>query len=145
MKFRTVLCEDNDYVREILNFILEERDHEIYSYKDAGNCPLKSISECTCPHTNPCADIIISDVSMPECNGLEFVKNLRVNGCKIDNIALISGYWTEKDILKAIKYDCTVFHKPLNPETLGQWLNKCEENTDPQRTLSDGPFHKGQL
>ena len=136
MKYRTILCEDNKYVREVLNFILEERGHEICSFEDAGDCPLSSLTECKCNHINFCSDIIISDISMPKLNGLEFVENLRKKGCQIKNIALVSGYWTEKDISRAKKIGCTVFHKPVHPEALSEWLDNCEKDIAPQRVLS---------
>ena len=126
MKYRTILCEDNEHVREILNFILQERGHEIFSFEDAGDCPLSSLTECTCNHINPCSDIIISDVSMPKVNGLKFIENLRKNGCRIKNIALVSGYWTEKDISRAEEISCTVFHKPVEPEALFEWIENCQ-------------------
>jgi CheY-like chemotaxis protein len=139
VKYRTIFCEDNEYVREIVNFILEERGHEIFSFKDAGDCPLYSLAECKCNNTNFCSDIIISDISMPKANGLEFIEDLSKRGCKIKNIALISGYWTEKDILRAKEIGCAVFHKPLLPETLNEWLDNSEKNIDPKRVLSEFP------
>ena len=138
MKYRTVLCEDNEHVREVLRYIFKERGHEVFSFEDAGDCPLNSLTECTCNnHLSPCSDIIISDVSMPKVNGLEFVENLRKKGCKIKHIALVSGYWTEKDISRAKKIGCTVFHKPLYPEKLFEWIATCEKDIDPQRVLSE--------
>jgi two-component SAPR family response regulator len=74
---------------------------------------------------------------MPKLCGLSFIENLKNNGCKIYNIALVSGYWTEKDISKAEKIDCTVFHKPIQPEELNRWLDICEKNIDPKRILSE--------
>ena len=136
MKYRTILCEDNESVREILNFMLQERGHEVFSYKDAGDCPLSSYSGCKCNHMKFCSDLIISDVSMPNVNGLEFVENLRKNGCKIKNIALVSGFWTEKNISKAKGLGCAVFHKPVAPEELFEWIDTCEKGIDPQRVLS---------
>lgn len=136
MKYRTILCEDNEHVREVINFMLEERGHEVFSFEDAGDCPLGSLTECKCNHTNICSDIIISDVSMPKLNGLKFVENLREKGCNNKNIALVSGYWTDKDILKAKELGCTVFHKPVYPEELFEWISICEKSVDPQRVLS---------
>jgi CheY-like chemotaxis protein len=137
MKYRTILCEDNESVREIFKFILDERGHEIFSFKDAEDCPINSITECKCNHVNPCSDIIISDVSMPKVNGLEFVENLKEKGCKVKHIALISGYWTKKDVLRARKVDCTIFFKPIRPEMLNEWLDNCEKEINPQRVLSN--------
>ena len=73
MKYRTIICEDNDNMRDVLNFILQERGHEVFSYEDAGDCPISSCAECECDQQNPCADIIISDLSMPKVNGLDFI------------------------------------------------------------------------
>jgi len=136
MKYRTILCEDNESIREIFNFMLQERGHEVFAYKDAGDCPLSSYSGCKCNQMKFCSDLIISDVSMPNVNGLEFIKNLRKNGCKIKNIALVSGYWDPKDVLKAKELGCAVFHKPVAPEELFEWIDTCEKDIDPQRVLS---------
>jgi two-component system response regulator YesN len=136
MKYRTILCEDNEHVREILNFLLDERGHEIFSYEDAGDCPLNSSSEFKCYHENPCSDIIISDVSMPKLDGLKFVEKIKKSGCKVKNIALISGYWSKEDISRAKEIGCSVFHKPLKPAQLNEWLDNCEKNISPNRLLS---------
>ncbi len=137
MKYRTVLCEDNKHVREVFSYIFKNRGHEVFSYEDAGDCPLRSLAEDICDCVNPCADIILSDVSMPKVSGLEFVEELKKKDCKIKNIALVSGYWTEKDISKAKELGCTVFHKPLKTEELFEWIATCEKNIDPQRILSE--------
>jgi CheY-like chemotaxis protein len=134
-RYRTILCEDNRSVREIFSFILQERGHEVFSYEDAGDCPLSSCSECKCNHMEFCSDLIISDVSMPRVNGLKFIEDLKIKGCKIKSIALVSGYWTEKDISKAKELDCAVFYKPVAPEELFEWIDICEKDIDPQRVL----------
>ena len=136
MKYRSILCEDNETIREILNYALQKRGHEVFSYEDAGACPLNYCTESKCDQINPCADIIISDVAMPKVSGLEFVKKLRKKVCKIEHIALISGYWTEKSISKAKEFDCEVFNKPFIFEELMEWVTTCEKNIDPQRVLS---------
>jgi CheY-like chemotaxis protein len=137
MKYRTILCEDNGSVRELLNYILEERGHEVFSFKDAGDCPLSSLTECKCNHINLCTDIIITDISMPKVTGLEFIEKLKKNGCRINNIALVSGYWTEEYIAKAEELGCAVFHKPVLPDELFEWIESCEKKIDPQRVLSE--------
>jgi len=42
MKFRAILCENNEYIRKILVFILQERGHEVFTYKDAKDLSLSS-------------------------------------------------------------------------------------------------------
>ena len=135
MQFRTILCEDNESVREVITFLLEERGHEVFSYVDAGDCPLSSYDECKCNHRTACSDIIISDVAMPKVNGLQFVEHLKKHDCKINNIALVSGYWTPMDVLRAKGLGCSVFYKPVMPEDLFEWIESCEKNIDPLRKL----------
>jgi len=48
MKYRTILFEDNVYVRNVFLFILEERGHKVFSYEDPSDCPLSSLTECKC-------------------------------------------------------------------------------------------------
>ena len=137
MKYRALLCEDNEFVRDIIKFVLDERNYEVFPFEDAADCPLNSTTECFCDAENLCTDIIISDVSMPKVSGLEFVDNLRRKGCRIKHIALISGYWTDQDITRAEEIGATVFHKPFHPEVLSEWLDECEKNIDPKRVLSE--------
>jgi CheY-like chemotaxis protein len=137
MKYRTILCEDNESISKVLNLIFQERGHEVFSYEDAGDSPLSFCTECKCNQIHPCADMLISDILMPKVNGLEFVENLKKIGCKIKNIALVSGYWTEEDISRAVKIGCTVIHKPSPPEEILNWITFCEKYIDPQRVLSD--------
>jgi CheY-like chemotaxis protein len=136
MKYRTVLCEDNPYVSEVINYILEERGHEVHLFEDAADCPLSSLTECKCNHMDSCSDIIISDISMPVVNGLDFIETLREKGCKNKNIAMVSAYWTKENLARAKKLGCTVFYKPIRPTELHEWLDNCEKNIDPQRVLS---------
>ena len=126
MKYRTILCEDNECIRKILGFILQERGHEVFSYKYAKDCPLSSCSKCKGDHKDICADIIISEVSIFKANCLGVLEELIKNGCRIKNIALVSDNWAEKDISKAKGLGCRVFHKPLAPEELFAWIETCE-------------------
>ena len=137
MKYRTILCEDNEHVRNFFLFILEERGHEVFSFEDPSDSPLTSLNECKCNDMVFCSDIIISDVSMPFVNGLNFVETLRKKGCKNKNIALVSGFWTKKDILRAEKIGCAIFFKPIQPEILNKWLDTCEKNISQQRILKE--------
>ena len=137
MKFRTIICDDNELVRDIYYHILFEHGHEVYSFGDAQYCPLNAIFDSDCNNVTPCSDILISDVSMPQVNGLDFVENLHAKGCKIEHIALISGYWADEDISRAKQLGCSVFHKPMELKDLCEWLAKCEANVNPQRVLSD--------
>ena len=63
------------------------------------------------------------------------VNLMKKNECSINNISLVSDNWTEKDISKAKGLSCNVFHKPVSPEELFEWIDSCEKNIYHQRVL----------
>jgi YesN/AraC family two-component response regulator len=84
-----------------------------------------------------CVDIIITDVNMPNVSGLEFIKNQLKKGCKVKNIALMSGTWTDYESEYALRLGCQVFHKPFSLDELNKWLDDCEKKIDTNRDLSN--------
>ena len=42
-------------------------------------------------------------IILPHMSGLDFIEHQIQNGCKVDNIAVMSGYWTDQTLEKAIK------------------------------------------
>jgi len=49
----------------------------------------------------------------------------------------MSGDWAQRDMDRAQALPVTVLHKPVDLNTLDEWLASCEESIDPDRTLSD--------
>ncbi|NIS60195.1 MAG: response regulator [Proteobacteria bacterium] len=139
MKLRAFVFEDNDTLRSMIGSILESRGYEVLSYSEPNLCPMSLDRECPCPHEHACADIIITDVNMPNMTGLEFLKNRKQNGCKIENRAVMSGRWTDKELDEAQRLGCQIFEKPFRFKDLSEWLDQCEERIDPKRRLSDLP------
>jgi CheY-like chemotaxis protein len=73
---------------------------------------------------------------MPVMTGLEYLESQKQHGCKIPNVAVMSGSWTEAEIEEAQKLDCRVFEKPFVLEELNNWLSQSEKRIDPSRELS---------
>jgi len=135
MKIRCFLFEDDERVRALLLQILESRGYEVLSFSDPELCPMYGASACPCNPEETCGDIIISDVKMPNVTGLGFVDRQKEIGCKINNVALISGAWSDFDLEHAQKLGCKTFQKPFILDELNEWLNECEKGVDPNRIL----------
>jgi len=79
---------------------------------------------------------------MPNTTGLEFIENQIRHGCKAieKNKALMSGKWTDTELIQAKRLGCKTFEKPFKTSELLSWLDECEKRIDPNRKLSDLPL-----
>ncbi len=137
MKIRALVFDDDDLIRSLLKTIFEDRGYEVFAYSIPGACPLYRNPEFYCKEDNECADIIISDLRMPNDSGVDLIEKLRKKGCKVKNIALMSGYWTQPSMHRAEEFGCKVFNKPFSMEEIEAWLDVCEKSIDPNRVLSN--------
>ncbi len=108
-----LIVDDNDLVRDLLRCILEEAGHEVMEAVN-GKKAAKF-------HKKKPADLIITDINMPEKNGLELIVELRKKDPDLKIIA-ISGDSTEDlsyDLQAAQKLGAAyAFSKPFDPALL---------------------------
>jgi CheY-like chemotaxis protein len=133
VKLRALVFEDEDGLREIVVRILERRGYEVVAFKDPAQCPLFRGGMCY----SSCADVLITDLRMPNMSGLEFLEHQFKHGCKIKNVALMSGAWSDGEARRATDLGCRVFNKPFSVKEIDAWLAECEKGVDPKRVLSD--------
>jgi DNA-binding NtrC family response regulator len=138
LKIRAFVFDDSEHVRSSLSSILKDRGYEVYAFSDLGTCPLYLHDKCPCPLDHSCGDFIITDINMPGCSGLDFIENqLKHDGCKSVNFAVMSFKWTFSQFAQAKRLGCHILRKPFDPDDLCKWLDKCEKKIDPDRKLSD--------
>ncbi len=129
---RALVFEDDALVRTWIVRVLEQRGYQVCAYPEATIC-----QSCLSPLGHRCADLVISDVSMPGWSGLDFLIQHHKIKCRIQSIALMSGSWSDEDLECAHAEDCQVFYKPLQIPALMDWLEQCERAVDPHRVLTD--------
>ena len=137
MKLRVCVFDNDPAIRAMLETVLEQRGYEVFVFADPAACPLRSASSCVCASGAACTDAIISDLNMPLVEGLAFVEEQRAKGCQCQHIALMSGFWREGDVRRALDLGCEVFLKPFRMADLQAWLDGVEQAIDPSRTLMD--------
>jgi len=137
MRLRGLVFDDNELIRSFVQQIMEQRGYEVFSFSDPGLCPLYLQSSCHCPSGHACGDILISDVNMLMVGGLSFLGGQIKKGCKVKNMALMSGSWSASELELAGRIGCKTFHKPFAPDELRVWLAECEHKIAPCRRLSD--------
>ena len=131
-RIRAFIFDDDAPIRSMLVGVLKQRSYEVLAFARATVC-----QTCPCSQGQVCADIIISDVSMPNLSGIQFVQHQKMVGCRNENILLISSTWSEENIRQARALGCYLLHKPFLFDDLTPWLDQCEKRIDPNRTLVD--------
>jgi DNA-binding response OmpR family regulator len=132
-----MIFEDEASMRRILEFVCERRGYEVFTFPDPGVCPLHVMPHCPCPAGTICADIIISDITMPQVNGLDFVEALGTKQCAVPQVALMSGGWSDADRARAARLGCQLFTKPFSIAQVEAWLDTVEPVIAPMRQLVD--------
>lgn len=137
MRRRAVIFDDNDLIRRNLWYFFDQRGYEVYTFRGPGICPLHVVRECPCPGDTSCADLIISDVNMLGMNGIDYIEKLIQKGCKLRNLALMSGDFTPADVARAANLGCVLFSKPLDMHAITAWVEVVEQAVLPGRILHD--------
>jgi len=130
MKIRAIVLEDNDSLRTLICDILKDRGYEVYAFSEPFLSPVYRDSERPYTEEHTCPTIIITDIYMPNMTGFEFIEHQKSKGCKIQNIAIMSGRWTNKNIKHAKRLGCHMFKKPFKIDEVEKWLDECEKELD---------------
>lgn len=139
---RAMVLDDNYILRTIIANMLKNRGYEVHSSAEPYFCPIFLDRQCSCPVDTRCADFIIIDINAPNMEGLKFIETQKRNGCKIQNVAILTNRLTDEETEHARKLDCHIFWKPFKFDEIGKWLDDCERKFDPDIKLSDLPIRK---
>jgi DNA-binding NtrC family response regulator len=97
------------------------KGYEVIAFPDAS---MFSGMDQHLPVSFPQPDFVISDIEMPGINGIEVVKRLITGGFNKNNIAIMSGYWSENEIPEEIRNSIKFFQKPFPFCQLLGWLEE---------------------
>lgn len=120
MKEKILIVEDEPNMRKTLSSILQEEE---YATLDTGKAKqgLEILSKEN-------ISLIISDIRMPEMDGLRFLRNLRETGYDIP-VILITAYGSFDSAVEALRlgaYDYIT--KPFNPEAIVHTVKRALEH-----------------
>lgn len=117
-----IILDDNEVIRAVLKRLLEAQGYSVRTYA----CPadfLDGVCNETETCTQPCADVLLSDVKMPGDTGIDLFQHLRCKSCMIRRMGLISGCWTEETREQAKTLQVPAFSKPADLDRLISWMN----------------------
>lgn len=137
MTFRSLVIDDDAFIRTMLSRLLERRGHEVFAFSDPACCPLFTGGACACPPDTACADMVLCDRKITGSSGLDWIRRLKAFGCPIRHIALMSGEWPEAEACQAEAAGCRLLHKPFAIAEINNWMDACERDIAPGRRLAD--------
>lgn len=122
MQYKVVIIDDELWTREVIKNLVkwDELGLEIVGESSDGDFGLELIQKFK-------PDIIITDVHMPNMNGIELVSRLRKSGNTAE-VLIISGYDDFNYIHSAMKLEVSDYLlKPIKPEELNEQLLNCTQ------------------
>ena len=138
--YRILIFEDDESIRKILWHFFDHRGYEVFTFPHPRSCPICDISKCTCPTSESCADFIITDLNMPFMEGIDFIEQQISKGCKVKNLALMSGDLSGPVMERADELGVKVFPKPFKIADMERWVIDAEAKIPQNRELSDWHF-----
>jgi len=80
---RILIVEDTSYQRDFLATLLRRDGHDVHPARN-GSEALDWLSSRT-------FDLILTDIFMPDCDGLELIRRIRANDTKLPIVAMSAG------------------------------------------------------
>jgi len=74
---------------------------------------------------------------MPVQKGIDFLEDQIHKGCQCKNMILMSGDFTESDVIRAKSIGLMLLRKPFCITEILAWIESKEKTIDPDRKLSD--------
>lgn len=130
---RILVVDDEEMDRVLVRTILESAGHELF-YASDGEVALQVCREIG-------IDLVVTDLAMPDFNGLRFIKELREERLDIPVIA-ISGWAADQlDLAEDYGADLTLF-KPVDGDQLNGAVNRVLDLEDVPRR--EDPWGQGR-
>jgi len=114
--YNLLYVEDEDFTRKIAISYLKPYFANIYEAKD-GQEALEIFNTKR-------VDIIMTDIEMPNMNGLEFCKRVREKSKNVP-IIITTAYTTTEYLLEAVSYLIKYLVKPMDEDAMFEALNIC--------------------
>jgi DNA-binding NtrC family response regulator len=139
-QFCLLIVDDEPDIRDVLQTTFEDEGFRVLVAEN-GERALRVIEEASD------IDAILSDIAMPELNGIEFLRELGKQGCETP-LVLLTAYGTRDNVISALRLGAFDFlDKPFKPEKLigvmsqaarlGRRLREHEANMQKLREAGD--------
>jgi DNA-binding NtrC family response regulator len=133
MKLHILIFDDDADIRNLLQTALSTKGDEVVALASPADFPFINHEKCTCDAENPCADVLLADIVMPDVDGIDLIKKLKQLGCyplSIGNVAVMSGYLTLHYMEDLNQLGVQYFRKPLAIKEIQNWVEECRSRIE---------------
>lgn len=118
--FRVFLAEDDPDLRALMSAALARDGHLVVEAPNGQSMLFALVRECfDAPDANPRDAMVISDIRMPVCDGLDLLRDLRGRETPCPSFVFITAFPCAGTIREAYELGALfVFEKPFDLDTL---------------------------
>ena len=120
---RVIVAEDDPEMRRLVVEALRKDGHHVTEVSDGGRLLVQIAEAFDRDPTLSQVDVIVSDVRMPVCNGIELLERLADARWGVPMI-LMTAFGDEDTRKRAARIGAVLFDKPLSLEALRDAVNR---------------------
>ena len=137
MERSILLVDDEEGIRKVLGILLADMGYQVHT-AGTGAEALRVFKKLRPP-------IVLTDIKMPEMDGIELLRNLKQISPETE-VIMITGHGDMDLAIKSVKYEATDFvTKPINDEILEIALQRAQERIAMRRKLDAYTHNLEQL
>ncbi len=137
MEKSILLVDDEEGIRKVLGILLADMGYQVHT-AGTGAEALRVFKKLRPP-------IVLTDIKMPEMDGIELLRNLKQISPETE-VIMITGHGDMDLAIKSVKYEATDFvTKPINDEILEIALQRAQERIAMRRKLDAYTHNLEQL
>ena len=114
---RVLLAEDDGELRRLLREALQAGGYDVVEVTDGGRLLVRLGQEYRSGRPEESFDVMVSDVRMPVCTGLQIVESLRLARSRIP-VILITAFGDDTTRAKAERLGAVLLDKPFDVDEL---------------------------
>lgn len=114
---RVLVADDDVEMRRLVAESLRKDDYEVIEEADGGRLLVRIAAIYTLGGTRDPVDLIVSDIRMPVCSGLDILKGLRDAHWNTP-VILMTAFGDDETRARAEKLGALLFDKPLHMSVL---------------------------
>jgi CheY-like chemotaxis protein len=120
---RVLVAEDDPEMRRLVVEALRKDGHEVTEAADGGQLVVQIAEEFHRDPSLSLVDVIVSDLRMPVCSGLELLERLVDEHWRVPMI-LMTAFGDEVTRRRAERIGAVLFDKPLSLDALRDAVNR---------------------